>query len=513
MEKEHGVKKLFVRDLHSLTRDTSIEGEFAIKGIRLCAQKGGGQHLSFDLVDVTGCIRAKWWNRDESHCQALDAVRYGRIFGRVDDYQQMRSVVVTKIDDLGVPENLSDFEVVAALPLAELARRLDSHIASVRNPHLAALLGLIFEDRDLRHSFAEAPAAKSNHHACRHGLLQHTLEVTDIAAAVADVQQTWGYERNAERDLVVAAALLHDIGKIYELSWRGDDYDYTRRGELLGHITMGTQAVASRMNKVPEFPSLLRDALLHAILSHHGKLEWGSAVVPMMPEAQIVHMADLLDAHLFYMQEAEAEASEGFVWQRKLDNRRIFVRSEEIAPAAAPSDVKPHVPTPFAAPPGAPWAARRPIPVLRFATAGGSLSDISFETRRLPLIGSVAAGLPLAADQSIEDQIDVEADGLPSDPDTFLLRVCGDSMAGDGIVNGDLVVVRPQEHHEPEDIVVALLRGNNEAAIKRVASQSGEVFLTSSNPDFAPISVPDPEDLQVRGRVVARLSMATEKID
>ena len=508
------MKRLFVRDLHSLANDSTIEAEFAIKGVQLCSQKDGGRHLSFELMDVTGGIKAKWWNRDESHCQTLEAVRYGRVFGNVNDYQQKRSIIVTKIDDLGVPGDLSDFEAVAALPVTELTRRLEAHVASIRNPHLTSLLGLVFKDAELRRSFENAPAAMKNHHACRHGLLQHTVEVTDIAAAVAEVQKTWGYESTAERDLVVAGALLHDIGKVYELRWGDHATGYTRRGQLLGHITLGTQAVAMKITQVPGFPVLLREALLHVILAHHGKLEWGSAVMPMMPEALIVHAADLLDAQLFYMQEAEAQASEEFVWQRKLDDRRIFVRSDVIAPAASDA-AAPLTSMQNAAPiasTAAPREGQRPaIPVLRFATAGRSMPEQSFETRRLPLIGSVAAGTPLAVEQSIEDYMDVEVNGLSSDPNTFLLRVRGESMAGDGIVDGDLVVVRPQEHHEPEDIVVALLRGDNEAAIKRVETHGGEVFLVSSNGDFGPIPIPDPGDLQVRGRVVARLRPAVDE--
>ena len=221
----------------------------------------------------------------------------------------------------------------------------------------------------------------------------------------------------------------------------------------------------------------------------------------MTPEAEIIHTADLLDAHLFYMQEAETGASTEFVTVKNLENRRIFVRTEPIAP---PQDIVKEA-VPASDYQVVPQASRSAIPVLRFTTTGGSAPAASFPTRRLPLLGSVAAGLPLAAEQSIEDEFDVEAMGLPADSQTFLLRVHGDSMLGDGIMDGDLVVVRPQEHHQPEDIVVALLRGNNEAAIKRVDARDGMVFLVSSNPEYAPISVPDPDDVAIRGKVVARL--------
>lgn len=492
------MKTLFVRDLHVLEPNTAVDAEFAVKSVTLCAHKNGGHSLTLELADVSGCIPARWWERNNGHCQALQTVRYGRVAGHISIYQQKRSVIVTRIDDIGAPSDLSDYEAVAALPLPELTRRLQAYIKSIRNPHLASLLSLIFGDTGFYGAFADAPAAKSNHHACRHGLLQHTLEVVDIAAAVADVQAAWGYAQSAERDLVVAGALLHDIGKVRELAWDDGCNSYTRQGSLLGHVTLGTNWVSFKMGKVPNFPPLLRDALLHIIVSHHGKPEWGSPVAPMMPEAQIVHAADLLDAQLFYMREAEAEAGEEFVSTWKLDKQKVFVRPETIAPpAAVDADT---APVPAFIP--SPKTPRPLLPTLRFRVAGQAAS---FDTRRLPLIGHVAAGPPLPAEQHWEDQCDVETGGLPPDPQTFLLRVHGDSMAGDGIRDGDIVVVRPQEHHEPEDIVVALLRGSGEAAIKRVEVQDGKVRLVSSNHEFAPIPVPDPQDLQVRGRVVARL--------
>ena len=213
-----------------------------------------GGYLKLTLGDKTGTVGAKWWDCDETDAWKWQDVRYGQVWGTVEDYKGKRGLIVTSIKDLGIPNDLSKFEAVAALPLAELRRRLDAHIASVRNPHLAALLGLIFGDGDLRRKFEECPAAMSRHHACRHGLLQHTLEVTDLAVNIAERQQTWGYERKVERDLVVAGALLHDIGKIRELTWGDGDNGFTRSGSLIGHVTLGSLLVAAKTCKVPDFP-------------------------------------------------------------------------------------------------------------------------------------------------------------------------------------------------------------------------------------------------------------------
>ena len=145
-----------------------------------------------------------------------------------------------------------------------------------------ALLRAFFDDPVFRCGFDRAPAAMGMHHACVHGLMQHTLEVTDLAAAIADVQSRWGYPA-VSRDLVVGGALLHDIGKVCELDWDGPRYGYTRQGRFLGHIHIGSQAVIERTAAIPGFPPDLALTLQHGILSHHGKGEYGSPVPPCCP--------------------------------------------------------------------------------------------------------------------------------------------------------------------------------------------------------------------------------------
>ena len=106
-------EKLFVRNLHALAKDARIEAKFAVRSMQFCPRKNGGGYLNLELADTTGCIRAKWWDHHEGHTRALEVVWYGLVHGRVDDYQQTRSVIVTGIDDMGVPDNLADFDAVA----------------------------------------------------------------------------------------------------------------------------------------------------------------------------------------------------------------------------------------------------------------------------------------------------------------------------------------------------------------------------------------------------------------
>ena len=142
----------------------------------------------------------------------------------------------------------------------------------------------------------------------------------------------------------------------------------------------------------------------------------------------------------------------------------------------------------------------RVLPVFRFHVRGDAPA---FQTRRLPLRGRTAAGPPVLADDRVEEEFDVAAEGLPAGPGLFLLRVDGESMTGDGIQDGELIVVRPQQHHEPDAVLVCLNLDDDTVTIKRVErTAAGGLTLLSSSPAFAPIPIADPERFRVRGRVL-----------
>lgn len=489
------MKAQYIKDLAD---GDAVDGVFALCRAERCKTHAGAAFLRGRLQDRTGTVAAVAWTLTEGQIGAALASRYVHVRGTVGRYKDGRQVTLgSPPEDLGEPEDLSDFILAAALPRAELCRRLNAHLDSVRNPSLDRLLRAFFDDPKFRGRFDQAPAALGLHHACAHGLLQHTLEVADLAAAVADVQSRWGYPA-VSRDLVVGGALLHDIGKVYELTWDGPEYGYTRRGQLYQHIILGFQIVSKKIAALPGFPPDLAEALLHGILSHHGKEEHGSPVAPLLPEAQIVHMADALDVQLFYMMEARAGADGESAWHPALEGRvktggrRVYSGALDFAPEFS-----------------RPEPARALLPVFRLAPRDCAPA---FQTRRLPLRGRTAAGPPVLADDRAEEEFDVASAHLPADPGLFLLRVDGESMAGDGIAGGDLIVVRPQQHHEPDAVLVCLNLDDDTVAIKRVErTAAGGLSLVSSNPAFAPIPIADPERFRVRGRVlgVVRLNKST----
>jgi 3'-5' exoribonuclease len=164
-------------------------------------------------------------------------------------------------------------------------------IDSLANPYLLSLLRRIFDDDTFAKKFIEAPGGKLWHHNYLGGLMEHTLNIATICDRLAKVYPA------IDRDLVVAAALVHDIGKIESYTF-GPNFDYTDAGRLLGHIVIGSQMVAEKINEFPEFPKELAMKLQHLILSHQGKLEQASPVEPMTREAFILYHADEIDSKL-----------------------------------------------------------------------------------------------------------------------------------------------------------------------------------------------------------------------
>jgi 3'-5' exoribonuclease len=154
-----------------------------------------------------------------------------------------------------------------------------------------ALLLALCEDPSIAEKYKLAPAAMSYHHAYLGGLLEHVLSLIELGDTVCD------HYPSLRRDLVLAGIVLHDVGKIEELSFRRG-FRYTTRGQLLGHISIGLEIVNEKMRAIPDFPAGLRDQIEHIILSHHGELEFGSPKQPAFPEAFVVHALDNLDSKL-----------------------------------------------------------------------------------------------------------------------------------------------------------------------------------------------------------------------
>ena len=224
--------------------------------------------------------------------KALDGADFVRVSGRVEVYQNSLQLVITTIRR--VPdENVSveDFLPRTEQDVDELSEKLLKIAATVQNRHLRQLLDAFLNDEEFVRRLKACPAAVSYHQPYLGGLLEHTVSVVEMADYLAS-----RYTK-LDRELLLTGAILHDIGKIEELTWT-KAFNYTDRGKLVGHLILAVEMIRERVHEIEDFPPHLYDLLSHLVLSHHGEYEWGSPKLPMTAEAIALHYLDNLDAKL-----------------------------------------------------------------------------------------------------------------------------------------------------------------------------------------------------------------------
>jgi 3'-5' exoribonuclease len=291
----------------------TLAPELAGWGFFLCTQKdvrqgrGGDLYISLSLQDRTGCLRGRILNEAARLRDEFDSGDFVKVQGRTDLFNGRMQLVIDQIrrvnPDQDKPHGFREEDCVlsAARPVEEMWGELEQLILHVRDPFVRELLQRITTQHAGK--LRIWPAAQSVHHAYRSGFLEHILSVARSAL-------TLGAAYGANQDLLTAGALLHDIGKLEEL-----EYDratsYTRDGNLVGHVTLGTLMVRATIAAIPEFPDVVRAQIEHLILSHHGHKEFGAPVEPMTIEAMILSAADDLDAKINQVRQALAEDGEG----------------------------------------------------------------------------------------------------------------------------------------------------------------------------------------------------------
>ena len=277
-------------------------------GFFLCLQKevrpsrSGDLFVSLTLQDRTGLIRARIFNDVDRYRDEFGEGEFVKAQGRVDVYNGMPQLVIERIrridpdGDAAAGFREEDCVLSADRPIDEMWRELQDLVAGMSDPFLKALTGRLMSAYEA--SLRVWPAAQLVHHAYRGGFLEHILSVAHVALGLAR-----HYE--ADADLVLTGAVLHDIGKLEEL-----DYDltvrYSREGHLVGHLALGLLMVREATSAIAGFPPLLRTQVEHLIVSHHGSREFGSPVVPMTIEAMILSASDDLDAKINQVRRAIA---------------------------------------------------------------------------------------------------------------------------------------------------------------------------------------------------------------
>jgi 3'-5' exoribonuclease len=310
------------RWINALKPGTDLEEVYAVRSKEQRQRRGGGPYLALTLGDRTGEVTALVWDNVDRLTRVCEPGRVVRIRGQVQVYNQRLQVVIRGAD--AVPPDEVDeslFVRSSELDPEMLWQKVMALIEEVGDPHLKQLLYRIFSDGGVAESFRVAPAARSMHHAFRSGLLEHTVSMATVARILARTYRL-------HEDLVVAGALLHDLGKIWELEI-DSSISYTDDGRLIGHLSMEVLYVDKVIAELSEFPAEYRRQLLHILLAHHGEYEYGSPRRPKTPEALLVHMVDNLDSKMAGMLEAIGPGGgDGDAWSdySRILNRHIYRR-------------------------------------------------------------------------------------------------------------------------------------------------------------------------------------------
>jgi 3'-5' exoribonuclease len=336
------MKDNYIADLAHLDENQAVESHYLVLSKQQRTTRTAKPYLSLILGDNSGQIEARVWDPADTRIAAEfskgDVVKVRAAVSKFEGVVQLK---IERLRKMAATEfDRSDLLPATTYNIDELWQKLEGTVASFTDPDLKRLLETILADPAVREAFREAPAAKQLHHAFLGGLLEHVVSLIGLADRVVP------HYPMLMRDLVVAGVILHDIGKIHELAW-STGFEYTLEGTLLGHIQIGSAMVEKAIDSLPNFPPRLKTLVLHIILSHHGKLEFGSPKLPMIPEALMLNFLDDMDAKMqtlateFQKAARQGKAADEMtdrIWaldQRTMLNSRAWL-AEESAASATP---------------------------------------------------------------------------------------------------------------------------------------------------------------------------------
>ena len=312
----------FVTELHD---GDSIRCVFVVSDRRVLIARNGKPYAKVLLTDKTGDIQGIIWEEAKTQMEGIDPGDIVGVRGTVESYEKRTQIRIDKIVKL----NEDDVDMSALVPTTKgdipaMMNGVDEFISTLHNSSLKELIDRIFGRVGIREAYMKAPAAKGIHHNYIGGLLEHTLSILKSIEAIYPVYAHLGINR----DLIIAGALLHDIGKIYEYSY-DKVIDMTPEGRLIGHIYLSAHMADKEIESIDGFPEELRLQLLHLILGHHGQLEFGSPKLPMTREAMLLHMLDDLDAKLIGFSSIieSTPDEEAFTSYSSVYNRYLYTRT------------------------------------------------------------------------------------------------------------------------------------------------------------------------------------------
>jgi 3'-5' exoribonuclease len=270
-----------------------------IKDVR--QKKSGEPYLSLLLGDRTGEVDAKMWDNVADVIDTFERDDFVKVKGLLQVFQNRPQLTIHKmVRVVDADVDFADYFPASTRDPVDMFAELRGIVAGVQNPHLRALLEAFLDDEPLARMYRIAPAAKHVHHAYLGGLIEHVLSVCNLCRAAA------AHYSYVDLDLLLTGAVLHDVGKVAELTY-DRSFGYSTEGQLLGHIIIGLRLLHDKLQRFPDFPSKLRVLVEHMIVSHHGELEFGSPKVPQFPEALLLHHLDNLDSKMECMRSLVAK--------------------------------------------------------------------------------------------------------------------------------------------------------------------------------------------------------------
>ena len=308
--------KIFVKELQDKQTFVSL---FLARDKAQLVGKNGKSYITVFLSDSSGTVDARIWDNVEALGEVFQSGDIVRVKGQVQIFQGRRQVIVHRLEKAPAQEIRMEDLVSSSRRQPEALLAEIIHMAEAMEDRNVRQLTLeVLNDPEIRRRILIAPAAKSIHHATIGGLLEHVVSICGLMNSIAAHYKLQGVE--IRRDLLIFGAIFHDIGKIWELDVEGG-ISYTDRGKLIGHMVLAVELVEKKASRIMGFPEELKDLLKHIILSHHGKLEYGSPKLPMFIEAFIVAAIDDFDSKIntidnFIRNEREATAHSGEKWSR-----------------------------------------------------------------------------------------------------------------------------------------------------------------------------------------------------
>lgn len=319
-------EKQLVKDLKE---EDKVDSLFAVKFKKPMREYVNGYMFEVRVADRTGEITAKYWgDRNIASVQTLyNTFKKGdviRLTGTVSEYMGNLELGISKVDGNIIEKSkkfaLKDFVESSPRDIDEMLIELGNVIKTVKGPNLKTLLDAVFKDEIFISKFKLMPASMMYHQNCIGGLLEHTLNVVKICETIYRIYPT------LDRDLLIAGALLHDVGKAFELEI-STVIDVTEDGMLRGHTIIGEEFVMEKIKNIKDFPEVLRLKIAHIILSHHGELEFGAVKKPQLPEAVALHYADYCDAKvdIYLRAKKQAKTEDLWIWD-KLIKGHVYLK-------------------------------------------------------------------------------------------------------------------------------------------------------------------------------------------